>query len=110
VEFNEYRIGCLRTWKPSGEFGKDLDHLAFGLLEEAGEVAGKFKRAYRDDDGRITEERRQQLLKECGDVLWYLTMLVDHLGYNIEEVAEDNLAKLADRQQRGVIKGDGDDR
>lgn len=108
--FDDYATGCLRTWKPSGSLEKDISHLAFGISEEAGEVAGKFKRAYRDDDGVITPARRQQLIKELGDVLWYLTVMAHKLDYTIGEVAQDNLAKLADREARGVIKGDGDNR
>ncbi len=81
-----------------------------GLANEAGEVAGKIKKIFRDKGGVISEEDRSALKKELGDVLWYLTQICTELDLTLEEVAEYNVEKLASRLQRGVIKGDGDDR
>jgi NTP pyrophosphatase (non-canonical NTP hydrolase) len=94
--------------------GKDgingLAYAALGLNGEAGEVAEKVKKALRDDHGIISEERRIGLKKELGDVLWYLAQACTELGLHLEDVAEANLAKLADRDARGVRSGSGDDR
>lgn len=81
-----------------------------GLVNEAGEVAGKIKKIFRDRNGEITEADRQMLKAELGDVLWYLTQICTNLGLTLEEVAEANLDKLFSRQARGVITGDGDKR
>lgn len=81
-----------------------------GLVNEAGEVAGKIKKLFRDRGGEITEADRQALKDELGDVLWYLTQICTNLGLTLEEVAEANLDKLFSRQARGVIGGDGDKR
>ncbi|HPV06797.1 MAG TPA: nucleoside triphosphate pyrophosphohydrolase family protein [Aggregatilineales bacterium] len=81
-----------------------------GLVNEAGEVAGKIKKIFRDRNGEITEADRQALKDELGDVLWYLTQICTNLGLTLEEVAEANLDKLFSRQARGVIGGDGDKR
>jgi len=81
-----------------------------GLINEAGEVAGKIKKIFRDRNGEITEADRQALKDELGDVLWYLTQICTNLGLTLEEVAEANLDKLFSRQARGVIGGDGDKR
>ena len=81
-----------------------------GLTNEAGEVAGKVKKIFRDKDGVITEEDREALKQELGDVLWYLTQICTDLGLSLEEVAEANIAKLFSRLERDQIQGDGDNR
>lgn len=81
-----------------------------GLSEEAGEVAGKFAKAVRDSNGFISPERKTEIEKELGDVLWFLAEVCTVLGTDFESIAEKNLAKLASRKQRGVIHGSGDNR
>ena len=81
-----------------------------GLVNEAGEVAGKIKKVFRDKDGLISEETREALKAELGDVLWYLSQVATELNLSLDEIAEHNIAKLLDRQARGKIKGDGDNR
>ena len=62
------------------------------------------------DDKTMSEERRQELILEFGDVLWYLANLAKELDVSLEEIATQNIAKLASRNKRNVIKGDGDNR
>ena len=81
-----------------------------GLLNEAGEVAGKVKKIFRDRHGVITDADRDALTLELGDVLWYLSELCTRLGIRLGDVADRNISKLADRSARGVLGGDGDDR
>ncbi len=81
-----------------------------GLVNEAGEVAGKIKKIFRDKSGEISEADRDALKQELGDVLWYLTQICTNLGLTLEEVAEANLDKLFSRLERGKIQGDGDHR
>ena len=90
--------------------GHGVVYPALGLAGEAGEIANKVKKIFRDDDGKLTPERQEQLKKELGDVLWYVAQVADQLEFDLEEVAQLNLDRLASRQQRGTIKGDGDDR
>lgn len=85
-------------------------YLALGLTGEAGEVAEKVKKAIRDEGGEVTQEKKEDIKKELGDVLWYVSQMARVLGFTLEEVAEANLAKLADRKARGVIGGSGDSR
>jgi NTP pyrophosphatase (non-canonical NTP hydrolase) len=79
-----------------------------GLANEAGEVAGKIKKIFRDKGGVIGETEREALKQELGDVLWYFTQICTELDLTLEEVAAANIDKLASRQQRGTIRGDGD--
>lgn len=103
----------------------DLNHMVFGLVEEAGEAAGLLKRYHRGDEkyqnlnviegDKITATflnplLRYSLEKELGDVLWYVAMTAHRLGLTLEQVATTNIHKLTDRQQRNVIKGEGDNR
>lgn len=81
---------------------------ALGLNEEAGEVAGKIKKFYRDK--LDTDATREQVKLELGDTLWYLSETARHWGITLQQVADANMAKLADRRSRGVIHGNGDSR
>jgi NTP pyrophosphatase (non-canonical NTP hydrolase) len=58
----------------------------------------------------ITEERRQKILKELGDVFWYAAQLCTELNVNMGEVAQANLDKLAERQRANKLHGEGSDR
>ncbi len=81
-----------------------------GLVGEAGEVAEKFKKIIRDKEGVISEDAKQDIAKELGDVLWYISALSDYLGLTLDEVAEMNIKKLFDRKSRGAGRGSGDNR
>jgi NTP pyrophosphatase (non-canonical NTP hydrolase) len=87
-----------------------LPYWALALNGEAGEVAEKVKKIYRDDDGEITEKRRKAIKKELGDCLWYLSQVATDLDLSLDNVAAENIKKLLDRQKRGALHGDGDDR
>lgn len=87
-----------------------LAYPALGLAGEAGEVAEHAKKAIRDDDGTVSDERREAMAKELGDVLWYVAQIATELGLDLDQIAEGNLEKLLSRQRRGVLSGSGDDR
>jgi NTP pyrophosphatase (non-canonical NTP hydrolase) len=50
------------------------------------------------------------LKKEAGDILWQLSGLCSVMGWRLEDIAQQNLDKLADRKSRQVIDGSGDNR
>ena len=83
---------------------------ALGLNGEAGEVAEKVKKVLRDNEGAFTEEKRQEIAKELGDCLWYVSAMSNDIGYSLEEIGEMNINKLCSRQQRNMIHGNGDNR
>jgi len=90
------------------EVNHAIAYPTLGLVNEAGEVAGKVKKIFRDRGGVITDDDRQALMLELGDVLWYVAELCTQLGVRLEDAAQANLDKLADRHARGVLGGDGD--
>jgi NTP pyrophosphatase (non-canonical NTP hydrolase) len=85
-------------------------YCALKLNGEAGEVAEKIGKAWRDNNGKIDHTISKNIALELGDVLWYIAGLADELDYSLEEIALLNLAKLEDRRRRGVLSGSGDSR
>lgn len=112
-DFELYQLETSKTaiYPESGEGTLlALTYVALGLGNEAGEVQGKVKKALRDDDGIVTDEKREAILDELGDVLWYLARVADELGVSLDQVAERNLTKLFGRLERGTLGGSGDTR
>ena len=95
--------------------------MMLNLVGEVGEFASKIAKAIRKNnvyfDGKeicVTGEwfrsLETDLKAEAGDILWQLSGLCTVMGWSLEDVAQANLAKLADRKNRGVIVGNGDNR
>lgn len=79
-----------------------------GLLSECGEVAGVFNRLIRGDFDPDTAATK--LRYELGDVLWNIAAICNDNGWSMDDVLDDNIKKLEDRQLRNVILGAGDTR
>jgi NTP pyrophosphatase (non-canonical NTP hydrolase) len=90
--------------------GSNFVYPVLGLAEEAGEVVGKIKKVLRDDGGIISEEKKQEIKKELGDVLWYIAAECNELGLDLAEVMDDNILKMFGRRERGTLHGSGDNR
>ena len=109
-------------------YGDNPMYPALGLSEEAGEVCGKIAKfirrnmgfqpatVYRDDQSitdywnEKNERFRKDLSAELGDVMWMVAELCTVYGLDMGEVMAENIEKLADRMERGVIDGNGDNR
>lgn len=109
MQFDSYQATS-RSTAQYPDVGDNIYYPIIGLGEEAGELLGQLKRIARDDGGALTDERRARIIAELGDVLWYAAAIAAELKVPLGEVARLNLAKLADRAERGVIKGEGDHR
>jgi NTP pyrophosphatase (non-canonical NTP hydrolase) len=109
MNFNDYQTKS-RTTAKYPVIGHPVIYPTLGLVNEAGEVAGKIKKVFRDKEGQINEETREALKAELGDVLWYIAQVATELDLSLDEIAEYNIAKLMDRLERGKIRGDGDHR
>jgi NTP pyrophosphatase (non-canonical NTP hydrolase) len=113
MKFDDYQKKAITTDVYGGK--GDVLSIAFinkvlGLAGEAGEVAEKVKKLQRNQNGKMTATDRQELLKELGDVLWYLSAIAYYLQEPLSNLAEANISKLLDRKDRGVIKAKGDNR
>lgn len=109
MDFTTYQT---KSRKTAGypAIGHPVIYPTLGLVNEAGEVAGKIKKVFRDKGGEISAETREALKAELGDVLWYIAQVATELNLSLDEIAEHNIAKLYDRLERGKIRGEGDNR
>lgn len=123
MKLNEYQRLAMRTNLQSSN---NFTYSICGLVAEVGEIVDKVAKARRsgiisicDDElcsrtelvrNTLVEEFTRGLVQEVGDVLWFVAHISTQLGVSLEEIAQANLARLRDRQKRGVIIGNGDNR
>lgn len=87
-----------------------LVYPALKLAGEAGEVSEKVGKLLRDKNGALDPDDKTELVKEFGDVLWYVADIACELGVNLGTIGEINIEKLKSRKGRGKLKGSGDNR
>lgn len=87
-----------------------LAYYTLGITGEAGELADKVKKIYRDYGGEVSNADRAAMLDEGGDILWYLARLCETLGVSLDSMARRNIVKLEGRLARGTTQGSGDKR
>lgn len=123
MELNEYQKQAMSTCMDSS---RNYTYMAEGLVSEVGEFMGKVAKGIRkgyvviqDNHLKVYEDKLTQtdkeefclgLLKELGDVLWFVAGLAREMNVDLETIAQMNITKLASRKERGVIVGDGDNR
>ena len=109
-EYSQKAIATLTNNYAYGTITPQLMGQVLGLSDESGEVLGKIKKILRDKAGVMTEDDKKEIVKELGDILWYINAVSHLLGSSLEEVAKANNEKLASRKERGVLGGSGDNR
>lgn len=108
MQMNDYQKLALRTARPK-DAPNELMHLLLGLVGESGEIAEKVKKVIRDENSDFSK-LDELFEKELGDVLWHIAVLADYFDIPLENIAQQNIDKLASRLERGVIGGSGDSR
>ncbi len=108
MELSEYQKQARNT-AVYPHAGENYIYPTLGLVGEAGEVAEKIKKMLRAKE-ELSQEKRADLEKELGDVLWYLSQLAAELDISLEDIANTNLEKLYSRQKRDALHGSGDNR
>ena len=104
MKFEDYASAAAST-NSEFEHANQLWYLALGLTGESGECADLLKKVYRKY-GSIEdapEDMRTHLLRELGDVLWYLNKMARTLGSSLSEVAAMNIEKLTKRKAKGTL-------
>lgn len=120
LTLNEYQRRAMTTCMDSCD---NFSYMMLNLVGEVGEFASKIAKHIRKEKAEIVDNRLcdgadkmltrndiADLRKEAGDCLWQLSGLCKVMGWTLEEVARENLDKLADRKARGVIDSNGDNR
>ena len=108
VNLDEFAAWTLTMWndkanQPLEE--RDLTIMSLGLAGETGEVIELLKKRVRD--GHLD---KISLTKELGDVIFYWAMLCNAFGLTPSQVIAANVEKVTSRNERGVMRGSGDDR
>mgnify|MGYP001620062275 CR=1 len=109
MNFDEYQKFCKST-AVYPKIGKNFVYPLIGLQGEVGEVSEKIKKLFRDDKGKLTDSKKIEIVKELGDVMWYISQLATEFGVNLSDVVKGNIEKLSSRQERGKLHGSGDNR
>jgi len=109
ADFNDYQMAATRFARYP-DMGNNFTYPMLGLCGEVGEVSEKIKKIIRDENGIITNTRREEIMKELGDVLWYVSQLAVELNLQLADIAEGNLEKLSSRADRNKLHGSGDNR
>ena len=121
MELNEYQKRAMGTCMDTCD---NFSYMALNLVAEVGEFVGKVAKQIRKENMEIGDNRLWfkfpeteaayacdgELMSEAGDILWQLSGLCAVMGWDLEDIARLNLKKLASRQERGLIDGDGDNR
>lgn len=120
MQLNEYQERAMSTCMPSCD---NFAYMMLNLVGEVGEFSSKVAKAIRKAESSILsnelnthrtialdDDFREELKKEAGDILWQLAGLCNVMEWTLEDVAEENLEKLASRKLRGLIDGEGDNR
>jgi NTP pyrophosphatase (non-canonical NTP hydrolase) len=113
MNLEDYGIQAISTLTPGHSYGDISPQLmaqVLGLVGESGEVAEKIKKIVRDKGGVISSDDRAELIKELGDILWYINAVAHLLDSDITQVASQNLEKVLSRKARGTSHGSGDNR
>lgn len=108
MKFNDYQKKSRATAAYPKIGGHGFLYPAIGLAGEAGELMNKVQKVFRDDNSKMTKEKKEEITGELGDILWYAAQLATELGISLADIAKGNMKKLQSRKKRGAINGSGD--
>lgn len=108
TEFNEYQKMVIDTKIYPSDM--QIIYPMIGLCGEVGEVSEKIKKTIRDKNKLFDDNTNFEIIKELGDVLWYIAAMAHDLGYELSEVAQFNVEKIIHRKDTNKINGEGDNR
>jgi NTP pyrophosphatase (non-canonical NTP hydrolase) len=95
LAFSDYQKQAILTTRVHGEDLTSIIVPLLGLAGEAGSLLSEYKKWIREGDRY--RPFTDQVAEEIGDILWYLANIAEKEGLDLGEIAEENLAKIADR-------------
>ena len=97
MDLNEYQQLAARTLGRDRTHEQQLANAALGLAGEAGEVADTIKK-------HLFHKHpldRDAMVKELGDIMWYVAAMATVLDVELAEIGERNIDKLRRRYPEG---------
>lgn len=110
MHFREYQIKTDETDTSKTCTNPNFLYYLLGVCGETGELTEKIKKIIREKNGIVSNEDKEALKFELGDILWYVARLADALNLDLDKVAQANLDKLLSRKNRNKLYGNGDNR
>ena len=99
VNLKLYQQLCKKTAKKFTDKDREISDWGLGVAGEAGDLAGCIKKTiYHGND------QRQGIRENIGDVMWYLAMICNSFGWELEEIIAENIKKLKKRYPKGFTK------
>ena len=103
MQLNEYQKLCKKSAKKYRNGEKEIMTWGLGISGEAGDVAGCIKKTYSQGDNQIKGTK-----ENLGDTLWYIAMICNFYGWDLEDIMKENVKKLQKRHPKGFsLKGYG---
>ncbi|KRL04133.1 nucleoside triphosphate pyrophosphohydrolase family protein [Liquorilactobacillus oeni] len=100
MNFSEYQKISARTVTPS--LKNEILCYGLGISGEAGEVTDLIKKVY--FHGHKLD--KQDMAKELGDVMWYISQIASFENLDLAEIAQLNINKLKKRYPHGFSTED----
>lgn len=96
MELEEYQKLCKRTAKKFDDKDKEILTWGLGIAGEAGDVAGCIKKIFSHND-----DQKNGVRENLGDTMWYVAMICDFFGWDLNDILKENITKLRKRYPGG---------
>jgi NTP pyrophosphatase (non-canonical NTP hydrolase) len=93
VNVKEYQEMAEKTARKLDDSDKQISFWGLGIAGEAGDVASCIKKEVFHENKKVRGGIREGL----GDVMWYVAAICNFYGWSLDEVMDENLAKLKER-------------
>jgi NTP pyrophosphatase (non-canonical NTP hydrolase) len=93
---NEYQRICKITARKFDTPVHEIMTWGLGIAGEAGDVASCIKKTYTHDNDQVKGIR-----ENLGDTMWYIAMIANFYGWDLQEILDENVEKLKKRYPEG---------
>lgn len=101
MNLSKYQQICQTTAKKFDSKEKEILTWGLGITGEAGDVASCIKKTFAHDN-----DQRAGIKENIGDTLWYVAMICNFFGWNMDGVLQENVEKLKKRYPNGFTLED----